>query len=834
MSSQTRGAGNDLFDIISSVGSPSPNPSPVAAITPMRRGRPTKLPAGAGSPQVPVPVANPAPPPNQGPAPAELSPQYTIPSTPLDPPVAGLPQRPEFTSRYTIPATPLEAPAAAAAPKLPQPTINVTGEKSPDPIGSQAKPVAASSWSSFGSASGSTSKPSPATTAAFDGFADLEEPKSPKAARTASSQTSGYSAFLPPSAQNSLGPPPSLPPRKPSSSSFSAASAFDGFADSFTDSFVPLSSSPQPMAGSPLLPRPASSASATVPLLTPSQGSQSSSKLDAPVAAPPGPAREPSFDERYPSVEQLDLRSGSTSPVASAAAPPAVAGNSAATRGFMPHAGRSYTGSAGQPTPSILDKEPVFPLPRSTQITGMAMRNDEEGKPQRPAQARAGGGGSGGDVSGDVSWGDESTAASVKGFSAPAPLDKRERPSLKQLEDWLTGDASPAQESATSKPALVPQTLPPAQRGLSSGSTSISLPPAVAAKPSTLSTGVPRSGSSGAASKGPRSPPPKAAKPAALNTPAYPSLKSEQRSPVEADRAKLSSTLQPTAPRPESSDDEPAMPERATRVAAGKTHARADSSPMRSWSKPTPVVASKPEPSAAAQKAPSAYAPSTFASANAPRRLPTVDSDSAASFLRGSTSLGRSSTISATSTARSRPRPQSLYSSSSLGGAADPLKTESKLAPIAADDARSAAAAPLASHAPTAVAAVGKLPSGPLTSVPLIAPKPQRPMTNTNVAQRFERGSPLSPTTASTVGGRAPNGLSGTTAPSTIATTNGQSRTATLARQDLPPLKGFTPESTGKAEPQWPPSSSSAPAEGEAVEERKSVKSLISRWNQGH
>lgn len=820
----------------------------------MRRGRPAKATTpAASSPQVTAAAAavnSSAPPPNKGPAPEPLSPQYTIPSEPLNapsPPVGQQQQRPELTSKYTIPAPPLDAPVPPSA----KPTINVTGETSPAPSpvpngASLPEPFAAGSWSTFGSGSGSTSKPSPkptTTSAAFDGFADLEEPAALRSAKTASSQTSGFSAFLPPSAQASLGPPPSLPPRKGSSSSFSAAAAFDGFADSFSGSFVPLSSSPQPMNGKPaaaLWPHPPSSASTNVnvPLLaretTPSAG-----RLSAPTP-PAGPAREPSFDERYPSVEDLDLRSASTSPLPSPAAPAAAAPGGS----FVAHAGRSYTGSAGQPTPSFLEKEPVFPLPRTAQVTGVAMRGEDEIKGRKPAQGPSSSSSGGG---GDVLWGEADDDASAKKPAATSTPDPRGPAPKKQLDDWLTGDVSPAQATPNLQPTTAAAPLPPTQPAFVPSGPSSALPPPLAVKPTSLSANT-RTSSGGI--KGPRSPPAKAAKPPTLRTTPSTSIMSDSWSPVEAARAKLQTPLAASSARADLSDNEPAPPEDPTRAGSsasngGTAFARLGSKPppVRSWSKPDPIA---PKPTVTAgvaapqqqqPKSASAYSPSSFSTANAPRRLPTVDSDSAASFLRGSSTLGRASTISSSSSARPRPRPQSLYSSSSFGGAADALKTSSNdgRLPSIADAAASTNGSPSST---TAAAASTPAP------VPLIAPKPQRRTSVSNVAQRYERGSPLSPTFdggSQPLAGGANQQRFGGGGPARPASQ--QSRTSTLAKQDLPPLKNITPEATGgrngpavvaQPERRAAPAAEAQAQDGDepADEEPKSVKSLISRWNQ--
>lgn len=706
-------------------------------------------------------VANPNPPPTKGPPPQVLEPQYTIPAFPLD-----------------VPA------------QQTKPIINVTGEKTPATAVSvsagsaRAKSLTTDSWSSFGSFKGTTSEPSPQTST-FDGFADLEEP-SIKPSKTASSRTSGFSAFIPPSAQNSLGPPPSLPPRKSSSSS-----AFDGFADSFTDSFVPLSSSPQPIGGQMLSPRPPSSATPTLPLLQP----QSTDRLSTPIS-PAGPTREPSFDEKYPSVEELDLRSTSVSPLPT---PPTTTPSSA---GFMPHVGRSYTGSAGQPTPSITDREPVFPLPRSTQVTGMAMR-DAESKPQTTSSVQRN--------DGDFSRTGEGETV------------KKGPPPPKQLDDWLTGDASPAQDLPSLRPTPSPQ---PAPAPLPVQPAEPTRPP-IALKPASFTRPAASS-----VIKAPRSPPVKAAKPPALKTPISSSIMSDKWSPVEAVRAKLQGDSSTSTLRDESSDEEPAAPEDAFRPsAASQKSPQIDISlpPAQSWKKPESTFA-RPS-STSSQKSTSSYAPS-LASANAPRRLPTFDSESASGFLRGSTTLGRASTISSTSSARPRPRPQSLYSSSSFGGAADLFTSPPTLAPIS-DVTTSAAATPAPALKPTSPA-----------PTPIIAPKPQRRTSISNVAQRYDRGSPLSvtadgrPTAGLTV---APNSatqrfagtqngsLSSSTAP-------GLSRSSTLAsKRDVLPLKNVTPEATGSqaAAPAGitPPRQDLTSQEETDAEERKSVKSLISRWN---
>lgn len=468
---------------------------------------------------------------------------------------------------------------------------------------------------------------------------------------------------------------------------------------------------------------------------------------------------------------------------------------------FMPHAGRSYTGSAGQPKQSIMDREPVFPLPRSTQVTGMAMRDTEESKPQTTSTAQR----NGGDFS----------------MIGEGETSKKGPPLPKQLNDWLTGDASPAQDLPSLRPTPSPQ---PAPAPLPVQPTEPTRPP-VALKPTSFTRVAASS-----AIKGPRSPPAKAAKPLALKTPVSSSIMSDKWSPVEAARAKLQGDPSTSTLRDESSDEEPAAPEDAFRPnAAARRSPRIDvsSSPAQSWKKPETSFA-RPS-STSSHKSHSSYAPS-LASANAPRRLPPFDSESASGFLRGSTTLGRASTISSTSSARPRPRPQSLYSTSSFGGAVDSLKSPPTLAPIS-----------------DVTAAGTPKPAQELTSpapLPIIAPKPQRRTSVSNVAQRYDRGSPLSVTTdgrpaasptvapepvAQRFAGAQNSSFSNSTAP-------GLARRSTLAaKKDVLPLKNVTPEATGgQAAPAvitQPRQDLTSQEEAEA-EERKSVKSLINRWNQ--
>ncbi|CDZ96252.1 serine threonine protein [Phaffia rhodozyma] len=736
------------------------------------------------------------------------------------------------------------------------------------------------------------------------------------------------------------GTPPPLPPRNSSGTSNEenkkeprVDQKFDGFEDSF-DAGLKIESIPIQLASNPQS-KQRQSTTQSFSLSDELQQPKSSSTNFAPAAAASPDAvtqplisrditSSPSFDERYPSIESLDIQSSSSFseiassvtksglnsreysfpssllqpsreslPVILSSSPGPISPSSSFGGDFIPHSGRHLTGGIEKTFEG--DKKIVLAPPqiRSAQVTGIAFTEDHSAgpsvgsvisraKPGGPRETRSGSRSQSGlnpngmkvakalsNLTGDGSVNEKENPSELG-------LDKERKNGPKEVEestlqknkinvvdggktfsqkkntDWLTGDDVSPSPSLLVSPTIPPNNGPPKpnvapkptsfNRPSSTSSSYAPIPtiekpslPVTSPKPQTLPSISP----SAAFKPPPVSTTTKPFRPPTLSTPSQTSsILSDQWSPLEAARAKFKK-------EEKSNEDVIERPDSLTRREPSTTLdslAKQSSSSLPnngsndSKSKPISGSASLKADvkSMYSSRGVSSSVPYGFNSAQ-PRKLPTIDSESASAFLRGSTARSVTDRDDRGTGLGIRTRPQSMYvDSSSLkankGHVSSPSLSNSNSGPSSKPTSSKDSSRPVSMLPDSSKYENENKKEKELKTI--AAPVPQRRSSQSHkMVQSIEGSISAAPVQPSSTQSFVRLSNISRAAASTVGSDGTGTHVAPLKKA----LKPVTPENTGGANAPDVVKSRSYRVETnqeEPTSEKKSVQDMINRWNQ--